>query len=133
MTFGNTKPPTSFVVTGASFVPRASLMRTTVAPGTTPPCASFTVPVTLPVVIWAETGMAATSSSISAAKILAHTLSSHTTSGKGAVKPVGHFEKRQCRDHSSIVSKPRGFTMPSSGLSTKRRTGARSMQKCRFS
>src|SRR5262245_18694500 len=33
-------------------------MSTTVAPGTTPPCASLMVPSTLPVVIWADTGSA---------------------------------------------------------------------------
>src|SRR5262245_66465731 len=33
-------------------------MSTTVAPGTTPPCASLMVPSTVPVVIWAEAGSA---------------------------------------------------------------------------
>ena len=32
-------------------IARRSLINVTVAPGTTPPCASFTVPVTVPVVI----------------------------------------------------------------------------------
>src|SRR5574342_291302 len=60
--------PVSFVVTGPILVPLVSLIRTTVAPGTTPPCESFTVPDTFPVVIWAETGIAANSSNRSAAE-----------------------------------------------------------------
>src|SRR5690349_17320057 len=59
--------PVSFVVTGPIRVPLVSLTRTTVAPGTTPPCESFTVPDTLPVVIWAETDSAAPSSNSSVA------------------------------------------------------------------
>src|SRR5438105_2858073 len=39
---------------GADRVPLVSLISTTVAPGITPPCASFTVPVTVPVVICAS-------------------------------------------------------------------------------
>ena len=48
--FGRTKSPRVFVTTGASFVPRASLISVTVAPGTTPPCSSFTVPDIVPVI-----------------------------------------------------------------------------------
>ena len=59
MTFGNTKSPAAFVTTGSDRVPRASLISTTVAPGTTPPCASFTVPDTEPVVICDDAGSAA--------------------------------------------------------------------------
>ncbi len=47
---------------GASFVPRASSIKVTVAPGITLPWASFTVPVTFPVVICAEAGTAAPTS-----------------------------------------------------------------------
>src|SRR6266542_5200980 len=68
VTFGMTYMPLSFVATGPILVPFDSLIRTTVAPGTTPPCESFTVPDTLPVVIWAETGIAAPSSNSSAAE-----------------------------------------------------------------
>jgi len=48
---GNTKSPVSFVTAGADFVPRASLISTTVAPGMTPPCSSRTLPEMVPVVI----------------------------------------------------------------------------------
>ena len=41
---------------GADFVPRVSLVSTTVAPGITPPVESFTVPDTVPVVICASAG-----------------------------------------------------------------------------
>src|ERR1700752_370998 len=47
---------------GTDFVPRDSLTSTTVAPGTTPPVLSLTVPRTLPVVICAAAGRAANSS-----------------------------------------------------------------------
>src|SRR5205823_11793026 len=46
----------SLVTTGADLVPRVSLINTTVAPGMTPPCGSFTVPDTVPVVICASAG-----------------------------------------------------------------------------
>ena len=59
MTFGNVYVPVSSVIAGASLVPRASSISVTVAPGTTPPCASLTVPVMLPVVICAEAGRTA--------------------------------------------------------------------------
>src|SRR6188768_3144066 len=48
--FGTTKSPEEFVIAGDDLFPRASLTSTTVAPGITPPCASFTVPATVPVV-----------------------------------------------------------------------------------
>src|SRR5216110_1127575 len=41
---------------GADLVPLVSLISTTVAPGITPPCASFTLPDTVPVVICASAG-----------------------------------------------------------------------------
>jgi len=59
VTFGKTYVPVSFVVAGASLVPLASSISVTVAPGTTPPWASFTVPVMFPVVICAEAGKTA--------------------------------------------------------------------------
>ena len=46
---GTTKSPVALVTTGAISVPCASLISVTVAPGTTPPCASLTVPDTVPV------------------------------------------------------------------------------------
>src|SRR6185503_16214493 len=46
---GTTKSPVALVTTGAICVPCASLMSVTVAPGTTPPCVSLTVPDTVPV------------------------------------------------------------------------------------
>src|SRR5438105_1189133 len=52
--FGMTKSPVEVVTTGDDFVPRASLVATTVAPGMTQPCVSFTVPATEPVVICAQ-------------------------------------------------------------------------------
>jgi hypothetical protein len=48
-TFGTTKSPVALVTTGAICVPCASLISVTVAPGTTPPCVSLTVPDTVPV------------------------------------------------------------------------------------
>src|SRR5512132_1240801 len=86
--------PVSFVVTGPILVPLVSLIRTTVAPGTTPPCASFTVPDTLPVVICAETGIAAESSNTSAAEstrthaFITHHLRRH--SDRTAFRAVRH-------------------------------------------
>ena len=56
MTFAKTKSPLSFVTTGADRVPRASLISVTVAPGITPPCASLTVPETVPVLTCADAG-----------------------------------------------------------------------------
>ena len=70
-TFGNVKSPVAFVTTGVDRVPRDSLMSVTVAPGITPPCPSFTVPVTVAVVVCAEAGIAIAKKAISAAaKIL---------------------------------------------------------------
>src|SRR5512141_3377568 len=86
--------PVSFVVTGPIRVPLVSLTRTTVAPGTTPPCESFTVPDTLPVVIWAETGIAADSSNTSAADTTrTHAFITHhlrRDSSRTAFRAVGH-------------------------------------------
>ena len=42
--FGTTKSPVALVTTGAILVPWDSLTSVTVAPGTTPPCTSWTVP-----------------------------------------------------------------------------------------
>src|SRR5262245_24201907 len=53
-----TKSPVPFVTTGGAFVPRASSVRVIVAPGMTPPCASLTVPETVPVVTCALAGVA---------------------------------------------------------------------------
>ena len=50
VTLGNTKSPVMLVTTGADEVPRDSLTRTRVTPGTTPPWTSLTVPYTVPVV-----------------------------------------------------------------------------------
>ncbi len=50
---GNWKSPVTVVMAGADVVPFVSLVSVTVAPGTTPPCASLTVPTTEPVVTWA--------------------------------------------------------------------------------
>src|SRR5678815_4772983 len=54
-----TKSPVELVTTDGIFVPRASSVRVTVAPGMTPPCASLTVPETVPVVTCARAGAAA--------------------------------------------------------------------------
>ena len=69
MTFGNTKSPFASVVTGIDLVPRVSLMSVTVAPGITPPCGSFTVPPTEPVVSCAAAGSASSSRTMHAPKI----------------------------------------------------------------
>jgi hypothetical protein len=66
-TFANTKSPEALVTTGMEVVPRVSLMSVTVAPGITPPCASFTVPAIVPVVICAAAGDASASSRMKAA------------------------------------------------------------------
>ncbi len=59
-----TKSPVALVIEGTDFVPRPSLMRTTVAPGTTPPVLSLTLPTTVPVVICAAAGTALTQSAM---------------------------------------------------------------------
>ncbi|MEO8078109.1 MAG: hypothetical protein ABI818_17405, partial [Acidobacteriota bacterium] len=89
-----------------SLVPRASLVNVTVAPGTTPPCASFTVPDTAPVVIWAKTGTAAHSSNTSA-EINPRTHAFFTL----------HLRQRSTRPHNRLsgrslptFSKPGGCT-----------------------
>ena len=64
MTLAKTKSPFSLVTTGVDRVPRASLISVTVAPGTTPPCASLTVPSTVPVLTCASTDALATASHI---------------------------------------------------------------------
>src|SRR6185436_11820184 len=128
VTFGRTYTPVSFVVTGAVFVPRASLMRTTVAPGTTPPCASFTTPVTLPVVIWAETGLAARSSPISAANIPSPRAFITLHLRQKSSQPPGKFAAAD----TSLIEQAGRFYHAGEGLSTKRKRGGKSMQNCRF-
>ena len=55
--FGTTKSPVS-LDTALKVVPRLSLTSVTVAPGITPPCASFTVPATVDVVACPAAGPA---------------------------------------------------------------------------
>src|SRR3954466_11989714 len=57
VTLAKTYDPVSLVTPGADFVFRDSLISTTVAPGITPPWLSTTVPVIVPVVICAATGV----------------------------------------------------------------------------
>ncbi len=71
VTFGNAYVPFSPVTTGASLVPLVSLIKVTVAPGTTAPCASSTVPEMFPVVICAAAGAPSTAD-ISTAAITRH-------------------------------------------------------------
>src|SRR6476660_421764 len=66
---GNTKSPVSLVSVGAVFVPYISLMSVTVAPGMTPPCASFTEPKTVAVLTCAATGRAIAQSSTANARV----------------------------------------------------------------
>src|SRR5688572_1993686 len=63
-----TYSPLVLVTTGASRVPRVELISVTVAPGMTPPPVSTTVPVTVPVVICAEAGVAIHSATDAAAR-----------------------------------------------------------------
>src|SRR5215218_7282432 len=62
---GMTKSPVPLVTTGAICVPCASLVTVTVALGTTPPCASLTVPDTVPVTPCANAAVATTESTSS--------------------------------------------------------------------
>src|SRR5687768_2008369 len=59
---------------GADFVPRASLISTTVALGITPPCSSRTIPVIVPVVICASAADAASTHTIAAMAALVQIL-----------------------------------------------------------
>ena len=56
-TLASTTSPLELVNASGNCVPRVSLIRTTAAPGMTPPWGSLTVPVTAPVVNWAAAGM----------------------------------------------------------------------------
>src|SRR4029079_19759111 len=66
-TLTNVNSPFSLVNTSDSCVPRVSLTSVTAAPGITAPCASLTVPKTVPVVIWAAAGSAESASAASIA------------------------------------------------------------------
>ena len=65
-TLTKVKSPLVFETTTGSCVPRVSLVIATVAPGMTAPCASLTVPVSVPVVTCAATGRARIASAIAA-------------------------------------------------------------------
>src|SRR3954465_1191064 len=56
--FGKTKSPWSVLIAGADTVPLDSLISVTVAPGTTPPWTSLTMPDSVPVTPWAPAGAA---------------------------------------------------------------------------
>src|SRR4051812_14991671 len=56
--FGKTKSPWSVLIAGADTVPLDSLISVTVAPGTTPPWTSLTMPDRVPVTPWARAGAA---------------------------------------------------------------------------
>ena len=72
----------ALVTAGGSCVPRVSLVSVTVAPGMTPPCASLTVPVTVPVVSCADANDAVHKTVMKATR--------NTTPGFRTISPPDH-------------------------------------------
>src|SRR5579872_1250966 len=98
--FGNTKSPEVLVTAGDEWVPLDSLINVTVAPGTTAPWTSFTVPETVAVTPCASAGLATAINRhavISAARVLLQTSPCDMTAPPLMARDDGRTRPRRMR------------------------------------